>query len=406
MSISPVRRRLRLVITITAAMLFGLVIALPSNATAADPAGPPQRLLDQLANCQDMLAVATTNADRNWANECVKLAKAAIAKASPTPTPTATSPSPTPTVTPSPSPTVTSSPTPTPTPSPTPTGGACPVSGRNVPGAADPWGGCWPGPGNTGVPAGTVLTAYTGPCVITAANTVIDAKAVTCATLDIRAPGVVIRNSQLTGTDVTDTNSSTASFTITDSTVINDARSECECIGTHNFMALRVEVRGGNRSSYCHLSCIIQDSWLHGQILSVPLAQHGSGLREEQQTTAMHNSLVCDFPLVDDVTSLGCSADLTGYPDFAPIKGNTINRNLFLATITSSFCAYGGNTQGKPFSTDPTNGSNQKFTENVFQRGSNGKCGFYGPITDFSTTKAGNVWSGNVWDDGSPVPAG
>ena len=33
---------------------------------------------------------------------------------------------------------------------------------------------------NTGVPAGTVLTPYTGPCTITVANTVIDSKIVTC----------------------------------------------------------------------------------------------------------------------------------------------------------------------------------------------------------------------------------
>jgi hypothetical protein len=100
---------------------------------------------------------------------------------------------------------------------------------------------------------------------------------------------------------------------------------------------------------------------------------------------------------------LGCSADLTGYPDFAPIKNNTIRRNLFLASPTDSFCAYGGATSGKPFSSDPTNATNQVFTENVFQRGANGKCGAFGPITDFATGRTGNVWSGNVWDNGGVV---
>ena len=65
--------------------------------------------------------------------------------------------------------------------------------------------------------------------------------------------------------------------------------------------------------------------------------------------------------------------------------------------------AYGGATSGKPFSGDPTNATNQRFTDNVFQRGTNRKCGAYGPVTSFDRNGTGNVWSGNVWDDGTPV---
>lgn len=312
------------------------------------------------------------------------------------PSPTA-SPSPTttpPISTPPPSPSV------SPTLSPTPTG-PCPVNATNVPGGRDPWGGCWPGPGNTGVPAGTALTAYTGPCTITVAGTVIDSRRVTCTTLDIRAAGVIIRNSLLDGTDVTNAGSSGASFTITDSTVRNGARDQCLCIGDHNFTARRVEVIGGNRSMYCASSCIIEDSWLHGQQLQG--AQHGSGLREEQYTQATHNAIACDYPYADDTTSLGCSAALTGYPDFAPIHHNTIRRNLFLASPMASFCVYGGNTSGKPYSSNSANATYQVFVENVWQRGSNGKCAYYGPVTDFSKTRTGNVWSGNVWADGTAI---
>lgn len=324
------------------------------------------------------------------------------ASSSPSPTVVPTSPSP------SMSPTTTQPPTPSPTvtqPSPSPTNpGACPVASPNQPGGRDPWGSCWPGPGNTGVPAGTVLTAYTGPCTITAAGTVIDSKTVTCATLLIRAPGVVIRNSKLVGVDLNDEASGNASFTITDSTISNGAREQCNCLGAHDFTATRVEIIGGNRSAYCIARCTIVDSWLHGQQLQG--AQHGSGLREEAFTTARHNVLVCDYPNTNDTTGLGCSADLTGYPDFAPIHNNTIARNLFLASITSSVCAYGGATSGKPFSNDPLNATNQKFTDNVFQRGSNGKCGFYGPVMDFAAGRTGNVWQSNTWEDGTAVAAG
>ena len=54
----------------------------------------------------------------------------------------------------------------------------------------------YPGASNTGVPTGMSLGAYSGPCTITAANTVIDAKTVSCKLL-IRGKGVVIKRSKV-----------------------------------------------------------------------------------------------------------------------------------------------------------------------------------------------------------------
>jgi len=64
-----------------------------------------------------------------------------------------------------------------------------------------------PSASNTGVPAGTTLTRYTGPLTITADNTVIDKKAV-YGDLKINARNVVIRNSYLhCGTNIPSGNS-------------------------------------------------------------------------------------------------------------------------------------------------------------------------------------------------------
>ncbi len=52
----------------------------------------------------------------------------------------------------------------------------------------------WPGPTNTGVPAGTTLTAYTGPTTITTNGTVIDGKTIN-GNLTVNAQNVTIRNS-------------------------------------------------------------------------------------------------------------------------------------------------------------------------------------------------------------------
>ena len=98
---------------------------------------------------------------------------------------------------------------------------------------------------------------------------------------------------------------------------------------------------------------------------------------------------------------------MTGYPDFAPINHNTIDGNLFIANpIGLGFCAYGGGTAGKPYSDDPTNATYIVFSNNVFQKGSNGKCGAYGAVTDFDTGGTGNTWFNNLWDDGTPVAPG
>src|SRR5204863_2437212 len=62
----------------------------------------------------------------------------------------------------------------------------------------------FPGAGCTGVPAGTVLAAYAGPCTITTDNTVIKDQTVNCD-LQIRASGVLIEESRVNGLVLLDT---------------------------------------------------------------------------------------------------------------------------------------------------------------------------------------------------------
>lgn len=134
----------------------------------------------------------------------------------------------------------------------------------HIPGGPDSWGGCWPGPSNTGVPSGTTLTAYTGPCTITANNTVISGKTISCD-LVIQAANVTITKSRfVNGSVSTDENSTGYSFTILDSEV-NIGNRTGTGVGAVNFTATRVEVTGGNRSMHCWNNCTITDSYVHGQ---------------------------------------------------------------------------------------------------------------------------------------------
>lgn len=255
----------------------------------------------------------------------------------------------------------------------------------------------FPNSSNTGVPAGTKLTAYSGPCTITANNTVIDAKTINC-NLSIRASGVKISNSKITGTVATDENSSGYSFTISDSDVDAGQR-ENTGIGAVNFTALRVEVVGGNRSIHCYKNCVVEGSYVHGQFTDKTGKTHESGIRMGQSATIRHNTITCDAP--DVPPDAGCSAGLTGYGDFAPVQNNLIEGNLFLAG-TGGYCVYGGSSSGKPYSAQT---KNIVFKSNVWETRANSSrpsC-YYGPVTAFDSKAPGNVWQNNTFDNGKVV---
>lgn len=274
----------------------------------------------------------------------------------------------------------------------------------NTPGGPDPWGGCWPSASSTGIPPGTTLTDYDGACTITDDDTEIDAKTVTCDPLIIRAANVRITNTKINGSVLVEAPDTGYSFTITDSEI--DAgpvqgTDDDSGIGKSDFVALRVDVYGGKRGVWCEYDCSVTDSWIHDQSPDPSGMAHESAIRMGDGSTIDHNSVLCNAP--NFPPDAGCSADLTGYGDFAPIQNNTIHRNLFMAT-TGGACAYGGSSGddgSKPYGDQA---ANIVFEENVFQRGRGGNCGFYFPITDFDSTRPGNQWIDNVWDDGEPLP--
>ena len=94
-------------------------------------------------------------------------------------------------------------------------------------------------------------------------------------------------------------------------------------LGFDNFVVLRTEVVGGQGGIDCRLNCTVQDSWVHGTDLDPNSEWHASAIRVEQHSTLIHNSLACDWTLITN-NEIGCSADMTGYPDFAPITHNTM----------------------------------------------------------------------------------
>jgi hypothetical protein len=289
---------------------------------------------------------------------------------------------------------------------------ACSTTADDVIDGVDPWGGCFPGPNNTGVPAGITLTNYTGSCTITTNNATIDSKTINCAPLNIQASGVQITRSKVNGSinNASDAWPNPYSFTVSDTEIdagplnqsVNDGP---HSIGKSNFTATRVETHGGAKGVWCEYNCTVQDSWIHGQATDIGGHAHESGIRPGsgpagQGQFITHNSIGCDGQ--DVAPDAGCSADISGYGDFNYIQYNTFSHNLLLPPA-DGVCAYGGSTSPKPYL--PAN--HDVWTDNIFQRGTkpsqNGffVCGYYGVIADFDINSPGNVWTNNRFDDGT-----
>lgn len=261
--------------------------------------------------------------------------------------------------------------------------------------------GGWPGPDNTGVPAGTTLTPYTGPCTITSARTIsaVDATGA-CDALVINTTGVVIEKSLVPRVQSI-YGDGDSSVTITDSDVRAGATSTGGLWG-YNITARRVDVTGGQHSFHCNNNCEVTDSWLHDQHNPDGGSYHNNAFISNggSNMVVRHNTLHCTAIL--NSTDGGCTADVSLFGDFDPIDNVTIDNNFLRANNSSiSYCAYGGDSDSKPYTA-----TNVRFTNNVFERGPNRRCGVYGPVTSFDRNAAGNVWTGNVWDSGEAVNPG
>ena len=253
----------------------------------------------------------------------------------------------------------------------------------------------WPDASNTGVPSGTSLSTYSGPCTITTANTVIDAKTVNCDVI-IKASGVKISRSHINGRIGS---TSGGSVTISDTYIDGGKQETFPAVGQQNITLQRVNVVGGQHSVQCYSNCRIEDSYLHAQTqpadvghVNAFISNGGSGFYLK------HNTLHCT--VTPTGKGGGCTADASLFGDFGQVNNATFENNLFRANSSGAgFCTQAGYNPGKNY----PNSTNIVYRGNVFERGSNGKCGIYGPVTAFNPSASGNVWSGNVWTDGASV---
>jgi len=242
---------------------------------------------------------------------------------------------------------------------------------------------------------GAALSAYTGPCTITSANTVIDAKTISCDVI-IKTSGVKITRSQINGRIGSTSGGSVA---ITDSNIDGGNQEMFPAVGQENIALLRVNVVGGQHSVQCYANCSVTDSYLHGQTqpadgghVNAFISNGGSNF------TLTHSTLACT--VTPTGTGGGCTADASIFGDFGPIKNATFDNNLFKANSSGAgYCTQAGYNPGKNY----PNSTFVVYRNNVFERGGNNKCGIWGPVTAFNSSAEGNVWTGNAWTDGGAI---
>lgn len=275
----------------------------------------------------------------------------------------------------------------------------------HTPGGPDGMGGCWPGPHNTGYPRGlagdtrspVTLAAYNGPCTISTSRTLdkVDATGTCGQILVTSGARLTITNSKVPRLESTH-ESNLGSIVISDTTVVGGNFSDGSFWG-YNLTATRAVITGGQHNVHCNNNCTIVDSWLHDQYNPTGGSYHNNPFISNggHGMLLRHNTLHCTAIL--NATDGGCTADLSLFGDFDPIDDVWADKNFLRANNSSiSFCAYGGHSPGKPYPI----ATRIRYTDNVFERGPNNRCGVYGPVTSFQTTATGNVWSNNRFTDG------
>lgn len=264
---------------------------------------------------------------------------------------------------------------------------SCPGA-PNFPDGEDPWGGCFPGESTTGVPDGTSLTAYTGSSTPSAGAT-IDSKLVTTC-LNIVNPNITIIRSRVEAdcSWVVDSTISTGVQDdwpeIIDSEIICVSESQGG-IGERGFVMLRVEISGGCANNVDgDQDFLIEDSYLHGLPVEDEI-HHGDGI----QSCCVNNAIIRHNTVIGQDDFGGNTTSAIIMPQIAVVGTGLAEKNLLLGGGFTLYC--------------PPNATNFQANNNVF----GADPGPYAPAFEWvDNCDNAEGFTGNISQDGTPVPAG
>lgn len=247
----------------------------------------------------------------------------------------------------------------------------------------------WPDASNTGVPAGTSLTAYSGPSNITTNGTVIDGKTLTVG-LTINANNVTIRNSKFE-TDgyfwhVLSDNGNTGLLIEDCEFDMLGSTTGDSCVSGYNYTVRRCNIHGSPDGMKAGTNCVIEDNYIHD--LTVFGDSHNDAIQSLGTTslTIRHNTIVCP--------SGGTSAIILSTGNATDMRNILIENNLLAGGVYTIYAGYDSGSDDIE-KVENIQVLNNHFSTSIFANG-----GSSGPIT---SRDAPVVVSGNVWHDGPNI---
>jgi hypothetical protein len=274
--------------------------------------------------------------------------------------------------TPTPAPAPAPAPAPTPAPAPAPTPGA------------------FPNADTTGPPAGTALKA-SGGITITTAGAVYDGYKFS-GDVTIKANNVTIRNSVVNGR--IESRPPYTGLLVQRTEIVGPGPGysvKYPGIGYSDFTCDSCDIHGWGDGAMLDANVTIKNSWIHD--LAVSGDSHNQGILSlgGPNFTIVNNR-------VDAEADGHFTAALSFLNQWGKFTNTLVQGNLFNG---GGYCVYGG---GEPKGNAARPSSNVRFLDNTFGTSKYPKCGYYGPVTAFDSSGAGNQWTNNRWVGGGTVP--
>jgi hypothetical protein len=242
----------------------------------------------------------------------------------------------------------------------------------------------YPDATNTGVIPGTAL-ASSGCITVHTANAVIQNLTINQCSIDVYAQNVTIRNVNILisastdwaifvakGGSVTIDHVSVSGVDQSGSSVEYAVLSETSSpviVSNSNLQKCADCIQGENITA--------TGNFIHN--MANPPGAHVDGIQCNSScgVTVTGNTIFNQWSQTSDVALFG---------DFGTPKNSVIAGNLFAG---GGYSVYGGT----------TGSTGIQITNNRFARLYYANGGYFGPVAHFSSGGAGNVWSGNIWDD-------
>lgn len=251
----------------------------------------------------------------------------------------------------------------------------------------------WPGPGNTGVPAGTALAPLNGETTTLATpGEVVDGKDVT-GCLTITAANVTLRRFRVRGCarePVISVGYGLSGVVIEDCEIDGGfLNPDAAAVGYDGYTIRRCDIHGTGSGLHMTNNVVIEDNWVHDLYEGEDSHNDAVLTNGGAHMVVRHNTL--ENPLTQ-------TAVVALYGDVEAVVDVVVEDNLLDG---GGYTVYGGSVAGKPYS---DGAAGIRFTGNRFGRRFFANGGKYGPVSGFDPGRPGNVWAGNVWhDSGAPV---